>query len=106
MLCTSIDLLIRQKMLKVYLTLAARHLLKNRAYSAINVVGLAASLGICLLLWNYILYETSYNNAFHNRDRVYELNRTLYSLDMQPYTGHDVAPALKQSIPVPMSIDH
>jgi putative ABC transport system permease protein len=86
-------------MVRVYLILATRHLLKNRAYSAINVLGLAASLGICLLLWNYILYETSYNDAFQNGDRVYQLNTTLYSLDMQPYTGHDVAPALQHSIP-------
>lgn len=86
-------------MLKVYLILAVRHLLKHRAYSAINVLGLAASLGICLILWDYILHETSYNSAFNNADRVYEINTTLYSLNMQPYTGYDVAPTLKQSIP-------
>lgn len=86
-------------MLKVYLILAARHLLKHRAYLAINLLGLAASLGICLIIWNYILYETSYNSAFNNKDRVYEVNTTLYSLEMQPYTGYDVAPTLKEAIP-------
>ena len=40
-----------------YLTVGIRALAKNRAYAAINIVGLAIGLAACVLILLYVRYE-------------------------------------------------
>jgi|TARA_B100001964_G_scaffold227501_1_gene277557 putative ABC transport system permease protein len=47
-------------MLRNYLTTALRHLLKHRAYAALNVLGLAVGMACCLLILLDIRYELSF----------------------------------------------
>ncbi len=63
-------------MIRNYIKLAWRNLLKNRTFSLINILGLSFSIAFCLLLFVYIRHEQSYD-AFHTKkDRLYRLEMT------------------------------
>jgi putative ABC transport system permease protein len=61
-------------MLRNYLTIALRHLLKHRAYAIINVLGLMVGMVCCLLILLDVQYELSYESFHHNSDRIYHLD--------------------------------
>src|SRR5690349_19128944 len=48
-------------MLRNYLKVALRNLWKSKGYSTINIIGLAAGLGVCLLIVLYVIDELSYD---------------------------------------------
>src|SRR3954452_24368733 len=60
-------------MLKTYLKLAFRSLVKNRVFSFINIFGLSIGLTCCLLISMYIVQELSYDAHQKLADRLYQL---------------------------------
>jgi len=66
-------------MLKNYIKIAFRNLVKDRVYSLINVIGLAVGMACCLFILLYIQEEFSYDRFHSNSDRIYravlDLNR-------------------------------
>ena len=58
-------------MFKLNLKIALRNLWKNKAYTLINVGGLAIGLASCMVLLIYIAYEWSYDKQFKNYDKIY-----------------------------------
>ncbi|WP_416865678.1 MAG: ABC transporter permease [Imperialibacter sp.] len=59
-----------------YVKIAFRNLSRCKAYSIINILGLAVGLGVCLLIYQYISFELSYDQ-FHSRsNRIYRLVET------------------------------
>ncbi|HVU98037.1 MAG TPA: FtsX-like permease family protein [Puia sp.] len=65
-------------MLRNYLKVALRNLWKSKGYSAINIIGLAAGLGVCLLIVLYVIDEASYDRWNPKADRVYRLDADIY----------------------------
>jgi putative ABC transport system permease protein len=65
-------------MIKNYFKVALRNLWKSRGFSAINIIGLAAGLGVCLLIVLYVMDELSYDRHYQNADRIYRLDADLY----------------------------
>ncbi len=63
-------------MIKNYFTVAVRHLLKNKTFSLINILGLSTGIACCLLLSLYIQDEMSYEKHFNDHDRVYRMYTT------------------------------
>jgi len=63
-------------MLKNYLTIAWRSLLKNRLTALINICGLALGLGGSLIIGLFILDELAYDQHFANSNRIYRLTTT------------------------------
>ncbi|QMW06651.1 ABC transporter permease [Spirosoma foliorum] len=57
-------------MLRNYLTVAFRNLLKNRVYSFINIFGLASGMAVAMLIGLWIYDELSFNKQFDNHDRL------------------------------------
>ena len=57
-------------MIKSYLTVALRNLLKQRFYSVINILGLAIGLAACLLITLFVLDEISYDRYHEKADRI------------------------------------
>ncbi len=57
-------------MLKSYLTIAWRNLLKNKGYSFINITGLALGMAIALLIGLWITDEISFDTYHHNHRRI------------------------------------
>ncbi|UTW56037.1 ABC transporter permease [Kordiimonas sp. SCSIO 12610] len=69
-------------MLWNYLRTAWRHLIKNRAYSVINILGLAIGLMACMLIMLYVQNELSYDQHWTKSGRLVQLNsRFSYSND-------------------------
>ncbi len=60
-------------MLKNYVMIALRNLVKHKLYSAINILGLAIGLASCLLIVFYVQDELAYD-AYHSKaDRIYRV---------------------------------
>ena len=56
-----------------YLLVAFRNLSRNRAFSVINILGLAIGLTTCLLIMVYVLDETSYDRQFKEVNSLYRI---------------------------------
>src|ERR1700712_599874 len=65
-------------MFRNYLKIALRNLWKNKAFSAINIVGLAAGLAVCLLIVLYVFDELSYDTFNKNAERIYRLDADIF----------------------------
>lgn len=55
-------------MLKNYLKIAFRNLLKNKIFSIINIAGLAIGMAVCMLILLYVSHELSYDK-FHRKGK-------------------------------------
>jgi putative ABC transport system permease protein len=60
-------------MLKSYLKIALRTLLRHKGYTFINVAGLAVGMAACLLIALLIRHELSYDRFHEQADRIYRL---------------------------------
>ena len=61
-------------MLRNYLKVALRNLWKSKGFTAINIIGLASGLAVCLLIVLYVGDELSYDRFNLNADRIYRLD--------------------------------
>ena len=68
-------------MIKNYLKIAYRNLVKYKFISFINIFGLTVGLACCMLILTYILQELSYDKYQPNADRVYRVTRTFLNPD-------------------------
>jgi putative ABC transport system permease protein len=57
-------------MIKSYLTIAWRNLIKNKASSVINIGGLAVGMAVAMLIGLWIWDELSFNKYHRNYDRI------------------------------------
>ena len=60
-------------MLKSYLKVIARNLLKHKGFSLISVVGLAASMSVCLLIIVFVKQQLSYDTFHDQAGRIYHI---------------------------------
>jgi putative ABC transport system permease protein len=65
-------------MFRNYLKIAFRSLRKSKGFTALNIIGLAAGLGVCLLIVLYVTDELSYDRYNVNADRIYRVDEDLY----------------------------
>ncbi len=61
-------------MIRNYLKIAWRNLVKNKVYSFINITGLAIGLASFLLIALYMMDELSYDRYNDKADRIYRIN--------------------------------
>src|ERR1051325_10054022 len=89
-------------MIRNYLKVAFRNVWKNKAFTAINIVGLAAGLAVCLLIVLYVSDELSYDRYNPNADRIYRLDADIYFNNTQfspAASPKPMAPALAKDYP-------
>ena len=60
-------------MIKSYLKVAFRNLLKRKGYAFINILGLAVGISASVLIFLYVRSELSYDRFHENADRTYRL---------------------------------
>lgn len=60
-------------MFKNYLTIAVRNLLRHKAFSFINIMGLAVGMTACFLIFLYVGFELSYDNFHTKAERIYRV---------------------------------
>ncbi len=58
-------------MIRNYFKIAWRNLLKSKGYSAINILGLAIGMAVCLLIMLFVQHELSYDRYHAHAERVY-----------------------------------
>jgi putative ABC transport system permease protein len=82
-------------MLRNYIKIAFRNLRRSKAFSLINIFGLAVGLASCLLLFMYVSHELSYDDFQQRADRIVRVTME-YSMGGNvgkvPQTGTKVAP--------------
>ena len=71
-------------MIKNYLKIALRNLLKNKSFSAINILGLAVGMASAVLIILWIQYEVTYDQFHEKKDRIFEAwNKDTFSGKLQ-----------------------
>ena len=83
----------RELMLRNYLRVALRNLTNHKAFSFINIIGLAVGITCCIAIMLYVQHELSYDKFNRHADRIYRV------------AFHAVLPNLKEDItltPSPM----
>ena len=95
-------------MLKSYLKITFRNLVKQRFYSLINIIGLAIGLATCLLIVAYVLNELSYDHYHSKADRTYRAfldyqmggNQGNFAVSPAPMAGvfKDLYPEIEEAV--------
>lgn len=89
-------------MLKNYLKVALRNISKHKAYSSINIIGLAIGMAACILILLWVQYELSYDTFHEKSDNIY---RVLHRWEIEGeaelscLTQVPLAPAIKEQCP-------
>ena len=65
-------------MLKNYIIIAWRNLIRNKSFSLINMLGLAVSMSVCLLIIMIGMDQYSYDTFHSKKDRIYRVHTTRY----------------------------
>ncbi len=77
-------------MLKNYLTIAWRNLLKNKLFSSINIIGLALGMAIALLIGLWIADELRFDHYHQHHDRLAQVGDLAYINRDTIYTNQTV----------------
>ncbi|WP_428657554.1 ABC transporter permease [Runella sp.] len=90
-------------MIRNYLTVAWRNLVRSKSYSSINILGLSVGMTCCMLLLLYIRSELSYDKHHQHANELYLVKSTvIYSTGTQednPRQSSPYAAALKAEFP-------
>src|ERR1700712_745522 len=88
-------------MIKNYITIAYRNLLKNKVFSLINIVGLAVGIAFSLLIGGYVWGELQVNRNLRNADRQYIILSKWKNPNMglEIFSVAQLSRALKQNYP-------
>ena len=90
-------------MLKNYFKIAWRSLLKYKAFSSINIFGLAAGMACSLLIFLFVKDELSYDRYHKDADRVYRVVKDFINDDgsriPDATSPAALAPAMQREIP-------
>lgn len=90
-------------MWKNYLNIAFRNLRRNKVFSTINILGLAVGMGVCLLIFQYIHFELSYDRFHPNAERIYRLTKTINKrgkiISYSPFTSYGLGANSKTTLP-------
>jgi len=88
--------------IKNYFKIALRNLWKNKAFSAINIVGLSAGLAVCLLIVLYVKDELSYDKYNAQAENIYRIDADIFFNGTQftsAVSPAPLAPTLKKDYP-------
>jgi putative ABC transport system permease protein len=90
-------------MIKNHLKLAFRNLLKRKGYSLLNILGLGIGITCCLLIFQYVAYEKSYESFNKTAAQVMRLRLDSYQkgkLAWQSATSYPaIGPTMKKDFP-------
>ncbi len=83
-------------MIKNYFKIAWRSLLRQRAFSLINVFGLSIGLTCFLILMAFVKFERSYDNFHEDHEQVYRVVQDVRNEQQWAWVGGAVAPMLRK----------
>lgn len=77
-----------------YLLVSLRFMKRNKRFALINITGLSAGLVSCLLIFNFIHHELSFDRFHADRDRIYRVNSDLVNASGDKMHFVNTPPAL------------
>jgi len=80
-----IDILIQWIMLGSYIKTSARTIVRSKLFSAINIVGLATSMSVGLLVIAMFSDLSSYDDFHEKKDRIYRVNSSNQYMSERPH---------------------
>lgn len=90
-------------MLLNYFKISFRNLLKKKAYSFINIAGLAVGIACCITILLYVQFEFSYDTFHEHSDRIYRVQRSHSGSggprEYRAPVNYALAPILKENFP-------
>lgn len=86
-------------MLKNYLIIAYRNLLKNKVFSLINIFGLATGMAFCMLIYLFIQFEFSFDNFHACKNQIYRIETIDQQNNRSTILPCPVAPTFFEEIP-------
>jgi len=90
-------------MISSYLKIALRNLIKRKGYTILNMVGLAIGITCCLLIFQYVAFEKSYDTFEPQASQAVRLRLDAYQqgkLAWQSATSYPAfGPTLKKILP-------
>lgn len=66
-------------MFKNYIKIALRNIKRQKGFSFINISGLVVGMAVCLLLFQYVTFELSYDDFHENAENIYRLRLTNFA---------------------------
>ncbi len=84
-------------MFRNYLKIAWRNLLKNKAYSTINIGGLALGMAVTLIIGLWVQDELSYNSFYPNKDKIAQVFQS-QTFNGQTGTGPAIPRPLEKAL--------
>jgi putative ABC transport system permease protein len=103
--------LINSIMIRNYITVASRNILKRKLYSSINAFGLSIGIAFCILIYLFIKDEQSFDQFHVNKEHLYRMHSEVYSASRaddpkadNPYSKMSqmqmaLAPVMKAELP-------
>ena len=88
-------------MFRNYLKIAWRNLIRNKVFSAINIVGMTLGICVCFFALLFVNFELSYDIYHEKADRIYRLVtdvKTVTGTEYMSTTG-GMAPAIQAAFP-------
>jgi len=85
-------------MFKLNLKIALRNLWKYKGYTLINIAGLSIGMASCILIFIFIHYQTSFDQDFLNKDRIFRVVSYWKYADGEEYqkgVPRPLAPAIR-----------
>jgi len=89
-------------MMKSYLKIAWRNLLRHKAFSLINILGLSIGIATCTIMFLYVQHELTYDQYNKRSSRIVRVTANLHSPenDLRLATAPALlAPSLKRNLP-------
>ncbi|NOT76118.1 MAG: FtsX-like permease family protein [Cyclobacteriaceae bacterium] len=86
-------------MLSNFFKTALRNILKNKAYSLINFIGLTSGLALALLIITYVRSEMNYDKFQEKSERLYRLSYTVPNGLLLAATPPPIAPVMTEFFP-------
>ncbi len=90
-------------MIRSYVLLALRGILKNKVFSLINILGLSVSMVVCILILQYVRFELSYDDFHPHAKNIFRvstkvvLQNEVINFEANTYEG--ISKALKEDFP-------
>jgi putative ABC transport system permease protein len=89
-------------MLRNYILIALRLLVKNKIFSLINILGLSIGIACCVLITLYVQDEFNYEKGFTDHEKIFRINTTFIREGIEdniPATSPPIAPGLAEAVP-------
>lgn len=85
-------------MFSSYFRTAFRSLLKNKVFSFLNIFGLAIGMACCMVIFQYVTFERSYDKFHANHENLYRVQYNYYKNGVNIYKCAAAVPAVGKAM--------